>query len=710
MVIRHNKQMTMQDTLNPEQQSAVEHIEGPLLILAGAGSGKTRIVTQRVAQLINIGVPVNSILALTFTNKAASEMRYRIRKMASAEILTCTFHSLCARILRESIHYLGYKNDFAIYDADDSLQLVRNCLKTLEIKDDKSTARSVYSAISRAKNDLITPQNLPEPKSHDKNANLLKKVYTLYQQKLKEYNALDFDDLLYLTVELFEKHPQALKRYQNQWNFILVDEYQDTNHAQYRIIQQLAHNHQNLCVVGDPDQSIYSWRGANINNILNFQKDYPNAISITLEQNYRSTNTILNASNAVIKHNQQRYEKNLWSALGDGNPIGLYTAETDRAEASYVHEKIMHHHRNCTPYHDMVIFYRTNAQSRIFEDMLLKYDIPYVIIGGVSFYQRREIKDILAYLRMLVSDSDFLSFARTINLPRRGIGPTTLQKLSTLAETTATPILTLCRDTTIKLSARQRDGIQSYLSLIATLRNQTDLPLEELLIRTIEESGYLSLLKQDPETLEDRKSNLDELIAKAAEWSQTHPNPTLTAFLEELSLSTSADTAKGGDAIQLMTLHNGKGLEFPVTFIVGLEEGLCPHLNSLDDPQALEEERRLFYVGMTRAKIHLYLSCSRYRFLWGTPRAMQPSRFLSEIPESFLDNHSILPGTIVYDEESTGFPPGTLVRHQDFGIGTVKRSYSTSHGPTYDIYFTDSGITRSLVAKYAKLQKWTATN
>ena len=698
--------MMAQDQLNKEQRRATEHVEGPLFILAGAGSGKTRIVTHRIAHLLNMGVPASSILALTFTNKAATEMRERIRKMASTEVLTCTFHSLCARILRESIHHLGFTNDFAIYDADDSIQLIRNCLKILEIKEEKGMSRTLQSEISRAKNDMVAPNDLPEPKSWDKMANSYKAVYNLYQQKLKEYNALDFDDLLYLTAHLFTTHPEILTRYQNQWQFILVDEYQDTNHAQYRIIQQLASAHQNLCVVGDPDQSIYSWRGADIRNILNFQSDYPDAKAITLDQNYRSTNNILNAANALIRHNMQRQEKNLWSALGDGNKIGLYKARSDLDEADYVHEKLMHHHHGGIALKESVIFYRTNAQSRIFEDMLLKYKIPYVIVGGVSFYQRREIKDILAYLRMLVSDADFLSFARTINLPKRGIGPTTLAKLAALAESQTTPILALCREYPLKVSKRQQEGINSYLSLISSLRNQTNLPLEDLIVSAIEQSGYLNVLKEDPESFEDRKANLDELIAKAAEWRILQTKPTLTSFLEEITLTTSAESTPSDDAVQLMTLHNGKGLEFDLTFVVGLEENLCPHLNSIDDPTAVEEERRLLYVGMTRAKQHLYLSCSRYRFLWGTPRTMEPSRFLRELPEECLDDASQMPGDVVYDEEPQGFPPGTLVKHQDFGVGTVKKLYNTSHGPAYDVHFNESGITRSLVAKYAKLEKW----
>lgn len=694
-------------SLNKEQQAAVEHIEGPLLILAGAGSGKTRIITHRIAHLIEIGVPASEILGLTFTNKAAGEMRRRVQSMTHQEILTCTFHSLSARILRESIFHLGYKNDFTIYDADDSAQLLKHCLKSLEVKEEKGLVRQLATAISNAKNDMITPQALPE--SGDKMGNLLKKIYVCYQQKLKEYNALDFDDLLFLCVQLFDQFPLVRKHYQMRWSFILIDEYQDTNQSQYQLIQYLAATHRNLCVVGDPDQSIYSWRGANIQNILNFNKDYSDAKVINLEQNYRSTNTILSASNTLIKKNTNRYEKNLWSALGEGEKIGLYLAENDRAEAEYVYEHLITHHRkDHIPLKEMVIFYRTNAQSRIFEDMLLKYDIPYVIVGGVSFYQRREIKDIMAYLRMLVSDSDYLSFARSINLPKRGIGPTTLSRLSEIAENTMTPIIPLCRNppSHLKLSKKQQEGLLHYLATIDHLRNSS-LPLHELIIDTIETTGYLRILESDPETQEDRRANLNELIAKAADWADSQDAPTLQGFLEELSLASSADISPDGDAVQLMTLHNSKGLEFTTVFMVGMDEGLFPHMNAFDNPEDMEEERRLCYVGMTRAKQHLYLSAARYRYLWGTPRYMQPSRFLNEIPRNHVIDYSdsaAAPTDDGYENLEEGFLPGTCVVHRDFGTGTVKSAYRTSHGLTYDVFFTESQITRSLVAKYAKLK------
>jgi len=410
--------------LNPQQKVAVGHVEGPLLVLAGAGSGKTRIVTYRVAHLLQLGVPSSEILAVTFTNKAADEMRHRILQLTHKSVLTCTFHSLCARILRESITALGYARDFTIYDEEDSEKVLKECFASLQIKEEKGELKNFRSRISQAKNALIEPHQL------DKEEKILHDVYELYQKKLKEYNALDFDDLLFLTVKLFEQAPDILAQYQKRWLFILIDEYQDTNAAQYMLTKLLAREHKNVFAVGDPDQSIYSWRGANIHNILNFEQDFPGAKVIPLEQNYRSRSNILEAANALIRNNASRYEKNLWSERGEGQKIGLYIAENDHAEADFVVKQLYKLHREKSiSLSDCVIFYRTNFQSRIFEDHLLKERLPYVIVGGLSFYQRREIKDILAWLRIVLSGTDFLAFIRTINLPKRGLGEAALEKL-----------------------------------------------------------------------------------------------------------------------------------------------------------------------------------------------------------------------------------------------------------------------------------------
>ncbi|MCP5505453.1 MAG: UvrD-helicase domain-containing protein [Chlamydiales bacterium] len=704
----------MTQQLNPQQQIAAEHLEGPMLVLAGAGSGKTRVVTCRIAHLLSVGVPSSEILALTFTNKAADEMRVRIKMMADQYVLTSTFHSLGARILRESIHVLGYRSDFTIYDEKDSLDLLKTILGSMGYKDEKGLLKSVRMAISNAKNDLLTPNDLSRD-FHTRTDQILKEVFIAYQQKLKEYNALDFDDLLYLTVKLFRESKETLEHYQKRWTFVLIDEYQDTNAAQYYMTKLLVGARNNIFVVGDPDQSIYSWRGANIHNILDFEKDYEGAQVITLEQNYRSTSNILEAANGLINHNEERLEKRLWSDLGAGEKIGVYIAENEKMEAQFVVEELIRKSREeHLPLQECVIFYRTNSQSRTFEDALLKYQIPYIIYGGLSFYQRREIKDILSLLRMTVSESDYMAFARTINLPKRGIGNATLEKLRDAASQCELPILTLVRklihgeSSAVKLTKRHLDGMEDYLRVINELKSMTaaKVPLEEIVQAAIEHSGYEKVLREDPESYEDRKGNLEALINKAAEWSEEREHPTLVQFLEELSLKSTMDENPGQDAVRLMTLHNGKGLEFELTFVVGMEEDLFPHINSKDSIEALEEERRLCYVGMTRAKRFLYLTASTYRFMWGISKVMLPSRFLKEVPSHFL-NPLQEEATIEEKQnwaEEEGFRVGTIVFHKDFGRGIVKKSYSTSMGLTYDVEFLETNTTRSLVGKYAKFK------
>jgi DNA helicase II / ATP-dependent DNA helicase PcrA len=690
------------ETLNPQQQVAAHHVEGPLLVLAGAGSGKTRIVTYRVAHLLQLGVPAQEILALTFTNKAAEEMRHRILGLTHKSVLTCTFHSLCAKILRESITALGYVRDFAIYDEEDSEKILKECFSSLNIKEEKGKLRSVRSQISQAKNALITPDQL------SKDDRELQEIYALYQNKLKESQALDFDDLLFQTVLLFREHADLLKKYQDRWSFILIDEYQDTNEAQYTLVQLLAREHKNVFAVGDPDQSIYSWRGANIHNILNFEKDFPGAITIPLEQNYRSRSNILEAANALIRHNKSRYEKNLWSDKGEGQKIGLYIAENDHAEADFVIKQLYLLHRDKgVPLSDCVIFYRTNFQSRIFEDHLLKEKVPYTIIGGLSFYQRREIRDCLAWLRIVLSGTDFLAFARTINLPKRGLGETTLERLREAAKQERATILDTCMhiaagSLTFKLSMRQLEGIKEYVHIISTLREmlKQGQKLHTLIVEALERSRYLEYLREDPETYEERRGNIEELISKAAEWEDSIEHPTLAVFLEELTLKSSADEREPSqDCVKMMTLHHGKGLEFTGVFLVGMEEELFPHASALESAEALEEERRLCYVGMTRSKDYLFLTASRYRYLWGMPRMMRPSRFLSEIPQEFFHAYHLNTS----QEEEDPLELGASVHHKDFGIGIVQRVYKTSLGLTYDVFFPKTHITRSLVAKFAKL-------
>jgi DNA helicase-2/ATP-dependent DNA helicase PcrA len=689
--------------LNPQQLIAANHVEGPLLVLAGAGSGKTRVVTHRIAHLIDLGIVPSDILAVTFTNKAAEEMRSRIRSMKNAQVLACTFHSLGARILRESIGALGYKYDFTIYDEEDSEKLLRTVLEQLGMSGDKGLLKESRAAISSAKNNLLSPDKIQEEP--------LQKIYELYQKKLKDCNALDFDDLLYLTVKLLQENERARTEYQERWLFVLIDEYQDTNSAQYTLARLLVAKHGNIFAVGDPDQSIYSWRGAQYQNILRFESDFPGAKVVLLEQNYRSTNNILQASNALIEHNTSRYDKKLWSAHGDGEKISLFVASSDRGEAEFVAGRIGKHAADFS-LDEMAIFYRTNAQSRAFEDALLKMRIGYKIIGGLSFYARREIKDILAFLRMVVSSSDLISFLRTINLPKRGFGATTLEKLVAAAEEARSSILPFCQDalassSLFKLSGKQQAGLSGYIKLIYTLREKKNfLKIHELIAEVISESGYLNHLQEDPETFQDRKENLDELMGKAAEWEQEHEKPSLQQFLEELSLRSSTDETAHLPSVKLMTLHNSKGLEFPVVFLVGLEEDLCPHINSKDNAEALEEERRLCYVGMTRAKEILYLTAASYRFFWGTSRPMRPSRFLKEIPAEFLRNLSPAPFQSSEAESGEVFSPGERVYHQQFGVGVIERSFQTSLGLTYDIHFLEADLVRSIVARFAKLQPY----
>ncbi|HEY5259684.1 MAG TPA: 3'-5' exonuclease, partial [Rhabdochlamydiaceae bacterium] len=572
--------------------------------------------------------------------------------------------------------------DFTIYDEDDSEKLLKECFAALNIKDEKGLLKSARAAISHAKNFLEEPANDP--------------IYNLYQSKLKSYQALDFDDLLFLTVKLFKEFPDQLEVYQKRWTFLLIDEYQDTNTAQSTLIRLLAHKHHNVFAVGDPDQSIYSWRGADVSHILKFKDDYPGAQIVRLEQNYRSRNIILKAANALIQHNTGRLEKNLWSARGEGEKIGLYICPHEHAETEFIIREIQ---KSPFPLSECVIFYRTHFQSRVFEDALLRHRIPYRIIGGLSFYQRREVKDILSLLRIVLAGADFLSFARTVNIPKRGLGDGAVSKIQAFAEERLLPIFQAAEMIVdrkeLKLSQKQYEGLRDYVEMIRILR--TIQPLSTLLAEAIERSRYLTYLKDDPETEQERKENLQELIAKAVEWEQETETPTLAAFLEELTLKSAKETDTEADAIRLMTFHNGKGLEFDLVFLVGMEEDLFPHVNCRDNPESLEEERRLCYVGMTRAKESLYLTASRHRFLWGASRPMRPSRFLYEIPSEYLRT---------FDEGSGDenvFSPGTAVVHKDFGPGIVQKSYQTSLGLTYDVFFPKANATRTLIAKYAKL-------
>lgn len=636
------------EKLNPEQKEAVLSVEGPVLVFAGAGSGKTRVVTTRIAHMLDIGISSEQILGLTFTNKAAGEMQERVMALTSNQVLISTFHSLGARILRQSIEALGFQRHFSIYDEEDVEKLLSASLEKFGVKEKRGGVRLWRSLISRAKNDLKNPEECElEDLTSDHQA-LFPFIYRDYLERLKHCNAVDFDDLLYLPVKLLQEHRAHLEFYQNRWTHLLIDEYQDTNLAQYALLRLLVEKSRNLFVVGDPDQSIYSWRGANIHNIFNFERDYEGAKVIQLEQNYRSRTTILRAANALIRHNPGRYEKKLWSERGEGAKVGRYSGYSERDEARFIASRLVFHlERNEIPLKEMVVFYRTNAQSRPFEDQFLALGIPYVIVGGISFYQRKEVKDVLAFLRLVVSDRDAVAFARVLNVPKRGIGETSLEKIIARAESLNWPIVEFCQRL-VKgdplahipgLATKGRQGVGSFIELITSLREcAKENSLGEIVKAIIERSHYLDYLKEDSETFEERKENLDALIAKAIEWELGYEKGNLELFLEELSLKSSQDEAGSNiDKVNLMTVHHGKGLEFAVAVVAGLEEDLFPHVNARGSEEKLEEERRLCYVGMTRAKDYLYLTDSQVRYLWGTERLQRPSRFLKEIPPEFLE-------------------------------------------------------------------------
>lgn len=705
--------------LNPEQLQAARHMEGPMLVLAGAGSGKTRVATLRIAHLLTQGVRPEEILGLTFTNKAAHEMKERVEKFASASVLVTTFHSLGARLLRESIHHLGYDKDFVIYDEDDSERLLKEALRELGASQ-KLEIKALRSFISRVKNGLVVEEQEG-----------FKVLYERYNDKLKKCNAVDFDDLLRLPVELFTNHPDVLAYYQDRWKYMLVDEYQDTNGAQYSFVKQLSGDRCNLFVVGDPDQSIYSWRGANIQNILNFEKDFPGAQVVRLEQNYRSTNNILQAANAVITRNGGRYDKSLWSALGEGEKIQFYSARSEREEARFVGQKVQDFvDKEGVKFSDICIFYRTNVQSRVIEDEMLSRRIPYVIVGGVSFYLRKEVKDVLSMLRLLENRQDLISFLRVVNLPKRGIGETTLEKIIEAQQASGLSILDFMMhiyaedgwtSLPFTLTAKQKEGwadfANTYLMLLETKENES---LEELVRAAIFRTRYIDVIQQDSETKVERLENLEELIVKAQEWEEAKvangEEASLSNFLADTFLATSMDAKDDSqDAVTLMTMHNGKGLEFEVAFLVGLEEDLFPHINSKKNEEQIEEERRLFYVGITRAKRHLYISFSQIRSLWGATRTMRPSRFLQEIPQKFrvfvqkaapvAAPSSMAP--IMQQQPPTGelFSIGEKVLHAQFGPGIIERVRESSHGPMYEVLFMKDESRKCLVAKFAPLSR-----
>ena len=718
--------------LNEKQKEAVLHREGPLLIIAGAGSGKTKVLTSRVAQLIADGVSPYEILAITFTNKAADEMKTRIAQstsnFTSKALWVSTFHSMCNRILRREIEALGYSTRFNIYDTADQESLMKKVLKDLNIDDKKFTPKSVLYAISMLKNNLISPATAAR-KAGDFFEETVATIYKHYQQRLQSVDSLDFDDLLYLTVELFKNNKEALAYYQDRFKYIFIDEYQDTNYVQYLLSTMLAEKHKNICVVGDPDQSIYGWRGADMSNILNFEKDYPGAKVIFLEQNYRSTEQILSAANAVIKNNSDRRPKNLWTKNTEGDLITVYEAETESEEAVYLAREIERQRRKGYSYKDIAILYRTNAQSRIIEKSLMRYGINYRLYGGLSFFKRKEIKDILAYLQFLNNPKDQIAFERIINTPKRGIGGVTIDKILNNALDKEIGLEESLEEAAGYLSGASCKKVLGFLDLIREFRGMLETStVTDLTEAIITRTGYLKELEVErTEEARDRIANVKELLSETREFDLHDEEKNLESFLGNIALYSETDNLNDDDKVTLITLHMAKGLEYKVVFITGMEEGIFPHFRSLSNPLEMEEERRLCYVGITRGKEKVYLTRAYTRFQYGITRGNQESRFIGEIPRQLKDypNKENEETRKTYDRDAVrtpafgraaaatapsepafqeGFRLGDKVFHSKFGEGVVVQAEGSGKDSMLSIAFPNSGI-KKLMAMYAPIKK-----
>lgn len=631
--------------LNDKQKEAVLVTEGPCLVIAGAGSGKTKVLTHKIAYLISEkNVKPYNILAITFTNKAASEMKQRVEKIVgdvAQEMWMGTFHSICVRILRRFIDRIGFDTSFLIFDTSDQKTVVKECLKALNIDDKTFSDRSVLSEISNAKNEMLTPKAYQAKYSGEFRKEKIGQVYELYQKRLRENNAIDFDDIINYTIDILSENPDVLQYYTEKFKYVLVDEYQDTNKAQFTLVTILASRYGNITVVGDNDQGIYSFRGADISNILNFEKDFPGTKIIKLEQNYRCTGNILKAANAVIKHNENKYEKKLWTENEEGSLPCLYQAEDEYDEANYVVKQI--EHLKTEEYlkpKDFVILYRMNAQSRAIEDILRRENIPYKIVGGLKFYERKEIKDTIAYLRLIHNTSDNLSLKRIINEPKRGIGKTSLDKIQEISDKTGTSMYEIIKHAEEYDLNRVKANAEEFINLIEELRlKKQELSISELLKEVLNKSGYTRALElENTVEAETRMQNLEEFLTVAIEFEEESADNTLPEFLESITLSSDVDEMQDEDnTVTLMTLHSAKGLEFPVVFLVGMEEGIFPGYKSIGEPKELEEERRLFYVGITRAKQFLHLTCAKHRTIFGSTSYNAVSRFIKEIPDNLLD-------------------------------------------------------------------------
>nr|WP_027308610.1 DNA helicase PcrA [Caloramator sp. ALD01] len=727
--------------LNKEQREAVETLEGPLLILAGAGSGKTRVLTYRIANLIENGVYPGNILAITFTNKAAQEMKERIIQIVGDEarnIWISTFHSACVRILRQDIEKIGYNKDFVIYDTQDQEKIIKECLNELNIDEKAMPPKDVLSKIGSLKDDLIDAETYYSRYGMDFKTRNLANIYKMYQRKLKKSNALDFDDIIMLTVKLFKENEDVLNYYRRKFRYILVDEYQDTNRAQYEFVNILAKEHRNLCVVGDDDQCIYSWRHADIRNILEFEKDFPDVKVIKLEQNYRCTKKILDAANYVIQNNENRKHKRLWTQNELGENVRFYKAENGEDEALFIVKEIKRLVQEGYSLSDFAVLYRTNAMSRILEEAFVTSSVPYRVVGGLKFYDRKEIRDILAYLRVINNPLDNISLERIINVPRRGIGQATIDKVKEYANSRDISLYSalLEIDRIDGITKRAANAIEKFISQMNYFIVSKDrMTVSSLISEILDTTGYIKeLLEDNTKESQDRIENLNEFKSAAVEFEEQNEDKSLAAFLERIALVSDQDQIENIDAVTLMTLHTAKGLEFNIVFIAAMEEGIFPHFSAKDDEDELEEERRLCYVGITRAKKKLYLTCAQQRMMYGRTMFNNVSSFIEEIPEHLIDDISpkrmSFNRVYNYDDyrapsktistvnkinttpviqkpnlnKSANYDVGMLVKHKIFGVGKVVAVKEIAADKMITVEFDKAGV-KNLLASTAPLEK-----
>ncbi|MDD4689040.1 MAG: DNA helicase PcrA [Eubacteriales bacterium] len=722
--------------LNDKQKEAVTTTEGPVLILAGAGSGKTTVLVNRIAYIIDKGLAQPyEILAITFTNKAAKELQSRIENIlgiGGADVWASTFHSACIKILRKFIDYTGYDKAFNIFDRSDQTAVIKECIKELNLNSEQFQPKGILNEISRAKDRLISPTEYERRYSSDYYQGKVAKAYALYQKKLKECNAMDFDDIIVVTVNLLNNNSQILEYYQNKFKYISVDEYQDTNHAQYTLISLLADGHKNICVVGDDDQSIYKFRGADIGNILSFEQQYKSAKVIKLEQNYRSTQTILDAANNVIRNNKGRTGKSLWTESGEGTPITIFEAPNEYDEGHFIASRIKKlHTEDDIPYNNFALLYRTNAQSRVLEEMLIRNSVPYKILAGTRFYDRKEIKDIIAYLRCIFNPNDNVSLKRIINEPKRGIGKTTVDHVAQIADREDMSIYSIMCNMEDYEELKKLEGkLMPFLTLILELNMQmTQMPITDFIKEVCEKTGYNAILNGESKMDKLAKTeNINELINVAAEYEKGAEEPDMAGFLESVALYSDIDDYdEDVDNVLLMTMHSAKGLEFPIVFLPGLEDGLFPNISAIDDYDELEEERRLCYVGITRAKKQLYITYAQLRTQYGRSTVSRPSRFVKEIPQQLINyeitaknkvaigdrdaDASFTPANFGFKisvdsvkREGASYSVGDKVSHKKFGKGTIIDVKSVGSDQRLEIDFEGVG-TKSLMAAYANLTK-----